>query len=199
MSRLRLSKGALQQQRGKLALYRKLLPSLELKRRLLSMELAAARAAQDALELRLAQLLHAGGERLPMIARPDVPVKGLLQLREVRTRTENIAGVRVPVFESASFEHKSYSYLTRPAWLDILVEALREAALARIELRLARERRELLEIAAKRMSQRVNLFERVLIPRALGNIRRLQIFLGDLDRDAVIRSKIAKRRMVAGR
>jgi V/A-type H+/Na+-transporting ATPase subunit D len=195
MARLRLSKNALQQERGKLALYRKLLPSLELKRRLLTTELARARELHDELEARLAALMHAAGERLPMIARAEIPLNGLLRLTELRTHTENIAGVRVPAFESASFELKPYSYLTRPAWLDVLVEALREAALVRIRLRLARERREVLEIAVKRMTQRVNLFERVLIPRAIANIRRLQIFLGDLERDAVIRSKIAKRRV----
>jgi len=199
MARLRLSKNALQQERGKLALYRKLLPSLELKRRLLTTELAKARSLHDELEQRLKELMHAAGERLPMIARAEIPLNGLLRLTELRTHTENIAGVRVPAFECASFELKPYSYLTRPAWLDVLVEALREAALVRIRLRLARERREVLEIAVKRMTQRVNLFERVLIPQAIANIRRLQIFLGDLERDAVIRSKIAKRRVLERR
>lgn len=198
MSRLRLSKQSLQQQRGKLALYRKLLPSLELKRRMLTAELERTRMLYAELVKRFEELMREAGERLPMIAQPEIPVKGLLRIAQVHTRTESIAGVRVPVFEHASFEYKSYSYLTRPGWLDILVERLRDAALARLELRYVRERRELLEVATRRMTQRVNLFERVLIPRTQANIRRLQIFLGDLDRDAVIRSKIAKRRMAAG-
>jgi V/A-type H+-transporting ATPase subunit D len=38
----------------------------------------------------------------------------------------------------------------------------------------------------------VNLFEKILIPTAKKNIQRIQIFLGDADRSAIVRSKIAK-------
>jgi V/A-type H+-transporting ATPase subunit D len=42
------------------------------------------------------------------------------------------------------------------------------------------------------VSQRVNLFEKVLIPDAKGDIARIQIFLSDVERAAVVTSKIAK-------
>jgi V/A-type H+-transporting ATPase subunit D len=89
--------------------------------------------------------------------------------------------------------------LTRPAWLDLLVEALKQAASLQLELGHSRQRLDILGLAVRRMTQRVNLFERVLIPDTRANIRRLQIFLGDLERDAVIRSKFAKRRLLGSR
>jgi len=196
VSRPRLGKLALQQQRGKLALYHKLLPSLELKRRHLTTELAKAQIEHRALETSFAALMRQAGERLPMIAKAEISLEGILRVSEVRSRTANIVGVRVPVLESVDFEAKPYSYLTRPAWLDMLVEALQQAANLQLELVHARRREELLGLAVKRMTQRVNLFERVLIPETRANIRRLQIFLGDLERDAVIRSKFAKRRLL---
>ena len=42
------------------------------------------------------------------------------------------------------------------------------------------------------MTQRTNLFEKILIPRARENIRKIQIHLADADRAAVVRSKITK-------
>ena len=45
-------------------------------------------------------------------------------------------------------------------------------------------------------SQRVNLFEKVKIPEAKENIRRISIYLGDQDTSAVVRGKIAKRKLV---
>lgn len=48
----------------------------------------------------------------------------------------------------------------------------------------------------RRVTQRVNLFEKVLIPKAEENIRRITIFLSDQERAAVVRSKIAKSREV---
>ena len=46
--------------------------------------------------------------------------------------------------------------------------------------------------AVRRVSQRVNLFEKVLIPNARRDIARIQIFLSDVERAAVVTSKIAK-------
>jgi V/A-type H+-transporting ATPase subunit D len=42
------------------------------------------------------------------------------------------------------------------------------------------------------VSQRVNLFEKVLIPNARRDIARIKIFLSDIERAAVVTSKIAK-------
>ena len=56
------------------------------------------------------------------------------------------------------------------------------------------ERARVLQKAMRRITQRVNLFERILIPTAKQNIKRIQIYLGDLDREAVIRSKLSKAR-----
>jgi len=55
------------------------------------------------------------------------------------------------------------------------------------------ERVRLLEVAARKVTQRTNLFEKILIPRAQGNIRKIRIYLADADRASVVRSKITKR------
>jgi V/A-type H+/Na+-transporting ATPase subunit D len=52
----------------------------------------------------------------------------------------------------------------------------------------------LLDAAVTKVAQRVNLFDKVLVPRANANIRRIDIALGDLERAAVVNSKIAKRK-----
>jgi V/A-type H+-transporting ATPase subunit D len=49
-----------------------------------------------------------------------------------------------------------------------------------------------MQAAVRRVSQRVNLFEKILIPNADKNIARIQIFLSDVERAAVVTSKIAK-------
>ena len=47
-------------------------------------------------------------------------------------------------------------------------------------------------IAVRKVTQRVNLFDKVLIPRARKHIERIRIHLSDAERAAVVRSKIAK-------
>jgi V/A-type H+-transporting ATPase subunit D len=61
------------------------------------------------------------------------------------------------------------------------------------------ERVRRLEKATRRIQQRVNLFEKVLIPGTRQNARRIRIFLGDTQRAAVVRSKIAKARRIRAR
>jgi V/A-type H+-transporting ATPase subunit D len=46
--------------------------------------------------------------------------------------------------------------------------------------------------AVRKITQRVNLFEKVLIPTTEKNILRIRIYLGDAERAAVVRSKIVK-------
>ena len=58
----------------------------------------------------------------------------------------------------------------------------------------ARERLALLEAAVVKITQRVNLFDKVLVPQTLDNIRRINVFLGDAERSAVVGAKIAKRK-----
>jgi V/A-type H+/Na+-transporting ATPase subunit D len=71
---------------------------------------------------------------------------------------------------------------------------LKRLAELRVHLQVRQERVERLDYAARRLTQRVNLFEKVLIPRAIESIRRIVIFLSDQERAAVVRSKIAKQK-----
>jgi len=45
-------------------------------------------------------------------------------------------------------------------------------------------------------TQRVNLFEKVKIPEALGSIKRIGIYLGDQQTAQVVRGKISKRKLM---
>jgi V/A-type H+-transporting ATPase subunit D len=88
--------------------------------------------------------------------------------------------------------------LAKPAWVDLLVERLRRAAEARTRIQVAAERVRILARAERRITQRVNLFEKILIPRTRKNIQRIQIWLGDQERVAVIQAKLAKARQGRG-
>ena len=74
----------------------------------------------------------------------------------------------------------------------MLVERLKDAAEQRTRVLVAAERVRILELQEKRVTQRVNLFDKILIPTAKQNIQRIQIYLGDGERAAVVRSKLAK-------
>jgi V/A-type H+-transporting ATPase subunit D len=198
MPKVKLSKSALQVQRTQLQLYQKLLPSLDMKRRQLTLEHERARTDYQRAHGAVHELEANVGRELPMLAGDDLDLTGLVRLKKCVLTEENVAGIRLPVLRGIEVEVADYSLMARPAWVDQLVTRLKMAAEQRMRLEVASRRVELLGKSVRQITQRVNLFERILIPEAKNNIRRIRIFLGDLERDAVVRSKLAKSRGLAG-
>jgi V/A-type H+-transporting ATPase subunit D len=194
MARLPLNKSTLTRRKRELATYREFLPALELKRRQLLHERQKSRAELAALEEREARLRDGIAEDLPMLANRQVKVEGLVRVAEFRVGARNIAGVRVPVCEDIRLETTPYGLMSKPHWVDRVVERWREALRDALEAEIARARLRAIETALARVTQRVNLFDKVLIPRTESEIKRIDIALQDAERAGVIRAKVAKRK-----
>ena len=189
----------MQQERSQLKLYESTLPSLDLKRRQLTVELAKARQNYVETQQAVESLETSIGQQLPMLANPDIEITGLVEMTDFELGEENVVGVRLPVLARIHCTVADYSLLAKPAWVDVLVERLRDVAELRTQVLVDAERVRILEYQEKRVTQRVNLFDKILIPTAKSNIQRIQIFLGDAERAAVVRSKIAKRKQAKQR
>ena len=71
---------------------------------------------------------------------------------------------------------------------------LKIALETQIYSQVAQRRLELLKQAERTVTQRFNLFDKVLIPQTKANIKKIQIYLADAERAGVINSKLAKRK-----
>ena len=74
------------------------------------------------------------------------------------------------------------------------MQRLKDATEQWIRAEIAGQRLSILQTAVRRITQRVNLFEKILIPTASQNIQKIRIFLGDAERASVITSKLAKKK-----
>ncbi len=158
----------------------------------LTAELNKARERLVAATRKAEELNAKVADQLPMMADKDIDFSGLVKVTSVTLRKENVVGVKLTVLDDVQFSVFPYSMLARPHWFDTLVDALQQVVRARLEVQVAAERARELEHAVRRITQRVNLFEKILIPTAKKNIQRIQIFLGDAERSAVVRAKLAK-------
>lgn len=199
MAKLKLSKQSMHHQQEQLKLYKRLLPSLDLKRRQLTMEAqkaqeeyAAAVAQSDALETRI-------GEELPMLADEGLQLHDLVIVKGYKLGEQNIVGVRLPILESLNCQVAEYSPLATPPWIDIVVQRLKDAKTSRLRAEIAAQRLDILRLQLRRITQRVNLFEKILIPTAHSNIQRIRIYIGETERAAVVTSKLAKSKQLQGR
>lgn len=192
MARLQLSKSALSHETKQLATFRRFLPSLDLKRQQLMAERAKAREQLAATQSEIDEMLSQVGEAVPMLANVNVDLTDLAKVTRVELETENIVGTRLPKVREIEIEVRPYSYMGKPQWVDRVVEDLRRMVELRLRQQVEVQRVAVLEEGVKKVTQRVNLFDKVLIPRARGNIKKIKIFLGDTERAAVVNSKLAK-------
>ena len=197
MSKLKLTKTELKTQTDALKQYRRFLPTLQLKKQRLQVELRKSRdlveANRDeykALRSRLDAFagLYADAGAVEFILEH-------LAVKNVIRSTANIAGVTVPVFDKVEFEEKPYDMFEADFWLDGGLRCVRELVSLVEAGKVLEEQYRLLEQELLSTTQRVNLFEKVKIPECMENIRKIQIYLGDATPAAVVRSKIAKRKM----
>lgn len=194
MPQLALNKTSLTRETRQLATYERFLPSLDLKRKQLIAERNAARKDVDAAIAERLALERDVGERLPMAADPRIDLRNLVTVRAVDVGEENVVGLHLPVLRDVKLDIADYSLLARPHWVDSLVNELRTLILLDIRIQVLGRRLDVLEQSVKKITQRVNLFDKVLIPKSRDNIRRIRIALSDAERAAVINSKIAKRK-----
>jgi V/A-type H+/Na+-transporting ATPase subunit D len=192
MARLTLSKSSLSMQSRQLKTFERFLPSLDLKRRQLIAERAKAVQAIAETERAIDILREQLKTAIPMAANQEVSVDGLVSVASVQIDTINIMGVRLPQLGQIQLKRRSYSLLAKPAWVDNLAELLAKKLQLRLQIQVDQRRLMLLDEAVKTVTQRVNLFDKVLIPRTRENIRKIRIFLADAERAAVVRAKIAK-------
>ena len=197
MARLALNKSSLTRQISQLKSYKEYLPSLDLKRRQLIAEKAKARARVNEIKTKVDALNPLIEQNIPMLSNTEIELTDLVTVTDVQCGKENIVGTWLPTLSKVDMDVRDYALLGKPHWVDRLVELLKTALHLHIEQQVAEQRLNLLEKAVRTITQRVNLFDKVLIPRTQTNIKKIQVFLSDGERAAVVRSKIAKAKKVS--
>lgn len=194
MARLSLTKASLTKQKQQLKTFEDVLPSLDLKRRQISAERAKAREKLAQTQQKLEELELAIAKELPMLSNDLINLQGLVKVTSVDLVQENVMGTWLPKVNQVQIEVDDYALLSKPFWVDRLVELLRIALEAKIERQVGQQRVKLLNQAERVITQRFNLFDKVLIPKTKANIKKIQIYLADAERAGVVNSKLAKRK-----
>jgi V/A-type H+-transporting ATPase subunit D len=195
MGKIKLTKGELKRQRDALKQYERYLPTLQLKKQQLQIEitrqaLLLEEKVREEESKRKAAQAWAG-----VFSDQAIDAGSLLVLENVLTTKRNIAGVDIEVFGSAEFRAQEYDLFLMPPWVDAALESLKILVSLQTEAAVMRKGITTLSRELRITTQRVNLFEKVKIPEAQEAIRLIKIYIGDQMANAVGRSKIAKRKI----
>ncbi len=191
MAKIKLTKNELKAQRDDLKRFSRYLPTLQLKKQQLQMEMR--RLDQEILEKRdEEQEARAKLSSWIQLYSQPIDLDPYAELEELKTSVGNIAGVNIPVLDSLVFKQVPWNLFETDPWVDTGIETLKQLTRLRVERQILEEQHRLLGDELRTTTQRVNLFEKVKIPEAKENIRVIRIFMGDQQTAAVARSKIAK-------
>ncbi len=194
---IKLTKTELRLQQYKLSQLQKYLPTLQLKKMLLQMEVTQAQneiqalnASFKNLEKKISAFSSLFSDKQAFDLFPSVKVL------DVTKKMENIAGVDIPVFEKIVFQESDYFLFDSPVWLDSGIAALKELIEIKEKRIVGEEKKRALEKELREVSIRVNLFEKILIPRAGQNIKKIKVFLSDQLLAAVCQAKVSKEKIL---
>lgn len=197
MAKVKLTKTELKRQRDALKQYTRFLPTLQLKKQQLQLEMRLCLERIEENEVREAQSKKELADWTAIFGDPESAEKiaSVLRVNSICTSEMNIAGVQVPVYQGVDFMQAPYDLFVEDPWLDDAVGAVRKIVELQSEREIIRRQYDCIAQELRVTTQRVNLFEKVKIPETKEIIRLINIAIGDADTSAVVRSKIAKKKL----
>ncbi len=189
-----MNKNTLAALKNELKGYKTALPVFEMKEQHLKEVITSIETAVDRLQDAIAKTYADVKQWAAVMAEPTIDLGELVSVNELKTKTREIAGVVIEQFVSIDFNESAIDYFETPLWVDAAVEAIKDQTtnqeMLTLELKnLESVREELAE--ARRMK---NALKEVFIPETQHNIRKIEIYLGDVERLAIGCAKLVKKK-----
>ncbi len=197
MPKIKLTKGELKTQRDALKQFSRFLPTLQLKKLQLQLETQKSQERIENNKRKESEFKNNITSWISMfgVLEEVQKIAKLIHILGTDTSLNNIAGVPIPVYTATRFKIDEYDLFYESPWIDDATKAICALIEIRAERDILVEQYKRINDELKVTTQRVNLFEKVKIPEAKENIRKIQIYLGDQSTSAVGRSKIAKSKL----
>lgn len=187
------NKVSLQETEKQLKVRLEALPVIKFKEAILRTEAEKAKKKMVELETNIAVKIK-NHEYMNMLWQ-EFP-QDVVTIKEIKTNLKNIAGVKTPEFEDVEFELKKLSLFNQPFWISDGIALLKELGRLSIEIKLLNVRRELLEAARKKTTQKVNLYEKVQVPGYLNAISKIKKYINDEESLGKAAQKLMKKRIL---
>lgn len=189
------SKQELKRQKDLLKRFQRYLPTLTLKMQQLKLYLNQTethlRQKQSERELYIRE-----NEQWTAVFGEEVGVERYVRITQLQISNENLAGISIPSLVGVQFAESDYDLFQTPIWIDRGIDYLRERINIDAEIEILSVQRGLIDRELRTTTQRVNLFEKIRIPQTKKNISQIVIYLGDQHTAAVVRGKMAKKKLV---
>ena len=106
----------------------------------------------------------------------------------------SIAGIKVPKLKYVKFYNFAFSYLVVPFWFLKSIAYFKNLIELKVKIYVLLKQLLLLNKELKKVTQRVNIFEKILIPETEMAIKKIKVFLEDEKIALICRGKVAKKK-----
>lgn len=169
----------------------KALPTIKSKESALRLEVKKAKDEQERYVVRMEELRSQYDYMVALWGEFD---SELLRVEDIELGHSKIAGVMLPVIKDITFTEKEYNLFSSPIWISDGVKMLKEYAEIGLRRELGFYRVNNLDVARKKTTQKVNLYEKVQIPGYTEAIRKIKRFMEDEENLSKASQKIVKSR-----
>jgi len=120
----------------------------------------------------------------------------ILRIDDVEIFQKRVIGVRVPEIGPVKFKIADVSWWNLPTWIPSGIELMQEVIKIDLKKDILQKQIKLLDLARKKTTQKVNLYEKVQIPDYESAILKIKRFLEDKENISKAAQKIMKNRKV---
>ena len=129
-----------------------------------------------------------------VMAEKDNDLSKLVKIDRIITETQEIVGVTVETFIDIHFEKPRQDYFMTPLWVDAAIEAVVDQKTKSTMLKIEHKKLELVREELAEARRMKNALKEVFIPETIELIRKIEIYLGDVERLAIGCAKLVKKK-----
>ncbi|MFS4416075.1 V-type ATP synthase subunit D [Maribacter sp. 2307ULW6-5] len=129
-----------------------------------------------------------------VMAEEGLDLSHLVSVKQMHTTKQEIAGVAIASFASIDFTETEMDLMATPLWADAAVEVIKEQKTNRSMMAMEQRNLDLLQEELAEARRMKNALKEVFIPETKHNIRKIEIYLGDVERLAIGCAKLVKKK-----
>jgi V/A-type H+-transporting ATPase subunit D len=116
------------------------------------------------------------------------------QVDQIASEQQEIVGVTVEHFVDLKFKAIEIDYFTTPLWVDAAIEVIKDQKIKNTILDFEQKKLALLQEELAEARRMKNALKEVFIPETKELIRKIEIYLGDVERLAIGCAKLVKKK-----
>lgn len=124
----------------------------------------------------------------------NINLKEKIKIFNTEIIEKSVAGIKLPYIKKITFKEEEICFFELPTFIIQNIENIKKLLIINKELDILNKQSFLLNKELKKTIQRINLFEKILIPKNKEYIKKIKIVLSDEQVAAVGRGKIAKKK-----